>query len=152
MITRLLTIALIVFAPTLCFADALKLAPIFVPSPVANYALDEPFLKKIEAVQAEISTLPAEPAPPATGNDNSIDGLVASVAGRPKLVAILTKNGLDPKNYVIGTMALKASLAAAAAMDDKDAIFDDTTTVSKQNLEFGKKYIDRIRKLFDQQL
>lgn len=132
MIRNLLPIILILWTPTFSFADAFKLAPIFVPSPVANFALDETLLKKIEAVQAEISIMPAEPASPVTVNDNSIDGLVASLAGRPKLVAVLTKNELDPKTYVMASMALKAALAAAAAIDDKDAIFDDTMAVSKK--------------------
>ena len=63
---------------------------------------------------------------------------------------ILKKNALEAKDYVVGYLALQASLAAASSLEDQDVIFDDSTTVSKENLEFGKQFADRIRKVLEQ--
>ncbi|AQX31507.1 hypothetical protein BscR1v2_016040 [Bartonella schoenbuchensis R1] len=113
---------------------------------VANYPLTENFLVKMEQIKIEVANLPAEPDAPGTGNDNSIEGLVASVSGRPKLAGVLEKHNITPRDYVIGFMALQATLAAVSALEDNDN-FDEKITLSQSNLEFGQKHINRIRAL-----
>lgn len=128
------------------------LSPTGNPKIVAEYPLKEEFLSKMENVQKEMADASIRLSEAETGNDGSIDGLVKTLSKDQRVMAILNKNALEPKDYVVGYLALQASLAAASSLDDQDAIFDDSTTVSKENLEFGKQYADRIRKLLEQSL
>lgn len=61
------------------------------PNIVTNYPLTEDFLSKIEQIKKETEDLPPEPEAPNTGNDNSIEGLIASISARPKLTDLLRK-------------------------------------------------------------
>lgn len=128
------------------------LSPTGNPKIVAEYPLTEEFLGKMENIQKEMSEASITLSEAETGNDGSIDGLVTTISKNHRVMTILQKNALEPKDYIVGYLALQASLAAASSLDDKDAIFDDSTTVSKENLEFGKQYADRIRKLLEQSL
>ncbi|AQX20554.1 hypothetical protein BWD162_014670 [Bartonella sp. WD16.2] len=122
------------------------LIPILPSNIVTNYPLTEDFLVKMEQIKIEVAKLPIEPDAPGTGNDNSIEGLIASVSSRPKLAGVLEKNNITPKDYVIGFMALQATLAVISALEDNDN-FDEKITLSQSNLEFGQKHINRIRAL-----
>jgi len=104
----------------------------------------------MENVQKEMSESTIRLSESETGNDGSIDGLVKTISKDERVMNILKKNELEPKDYVVGYLALQASLAAASSLEDQDAIFDDSTTVSKENLEFGKQFADRIRKVLEQ--
>lgn len=128
------------------------LSPAGNPKIVAEYPLKEEFLTKMENIQKEMSDASIRLSEAETGNDGSIDGLVKTLSNDQRVMAILNKNAVEPKDYVVGYLALQASLAAASSLDDEDAIFDESTTVSKENLEFGKQYADRIRKLLEQSL
>ncbi len=46
-------------------------------------------------------------------------------------------------------MALQATLAAIIAFEDKEILFNEKNTISLDNLNFGQKYIDRIRAILD---
>ncbi|WP_409362180.1 hypothetical protein ACRPOS_008545 [Bartonella heixiaziensis] len=124
-------------------------SPISNPNIVANYPLTEDLLSKIEHLKKEIEDLPPEPEASNTGNDNSIEGLIASISARPKLMDLLRKHNLSPKDYVIGLIALQATLAAIIAFEDKEILFNEKNTISLDNLNFGQKYIDRIRAILD---
>ena len=126
------------------------LSPTGNPKVVAEYPLNEEFLVKMENVQKELSDTSIKLSQSETGNDASVDGLVKTISKNERIMNILKKNTLEPKDYVLGYLALQASLAAASSLDDQDALFDDSATVSKENLEFGKQFADRIRKLLDQ--
>lgn len=128
------------------------LSPTANPKIVAEYPLNEEFLGKMEIIQKEMSDASITLTEAETGNDGSIDGLVTTISKNKKVMHILEKNTLEPKDYVVGYLALQAALAAASSLDDEDVIFDDSTTVSKENLEFGRRYADRIRKLLVQSL
>ncbi|WP_245256472.1 hypothetical protein [Bartonella tamiae] len=125
------------------------LAPIHNPAMIANYPLNEAFLTKMEIVQREMTNQSVYLTVQETGNDVSINGLISAIEKNEKISTILKNNGLSPNDYIVGYMALQAALAAASSAEDKDAIFDETTTVSPQNLEFGKKNTDRIRQLLE---
>lgn len=129
--------------------DEFYLSPTSNPEIVATFPLNEEFLLKMEAVHKDMAEASITLSEAETGNDSSIDGLVTTISKNDKITEILNKHTLEPKNYVIGYLALQASLAAASSLEDKDAIFDDSTTVSKENLEFGKQFADRIRKLLE---
>lgn len=161
-IKRMIIACCLLFVPVFAFAeDTAKqndkqtefyLSPTGNPKIVAEYPLKEEFLTKMENIQKEMSDASIRLSEAETGNDGSIDGLVKTISKNQKVMAILKKNGVEPKDYVVGYMALQASLAAASSLDDQDAIFDDSTTVSKENLEFGKQYTVRLRKLLDPSL
>ncbi|MCZ2203521.1 hypothetical protein [Bartonella sp. A05] len=68
------------------------------PNIVANYPLTEDFLVKMEKIKKDIEHLPSKPEAPNTGNDNSIEGLITSISGRPLLSSILKKHNLIPKD------------------------------------------------------
>ncbi|WP_332059963.1 hypothetical protein [Bartonella sp. CB74] len=116
---------------------------------IANYPLTENLLSKIEKIQKEIENLPSALEAPDTGNDNSIEGLIAFVSNQSKLSNILKENNLTPKDYVIGLMTLQATLAAIIALEDKKFFFDEKNIVSPNNLKFGQKNINRIRAILD---
>ncbi|ABM44800.1 hypothetical protein BARBAKC583_0015 [Bartonella bacilliformis KC583] len=125
------------------------LTPTNNPKIVANYPLTENFLEKMEKAKQKIINLPPELQTSHTENDHSIEGLIAFVSSRPHLKEILDNNGLTPKDYVIGFIALQATLIAVTALEDTDAFFDETTTVFQDNLKFGQKHINRIRAFLD---
>lgn len=161
-IKRIIIACCFLLVPTVAFSeDTAKqndkqnefyLSPTGNPKIVAEYPLNEEFLQKMENIQKELADASITLSEAETGNDGSIDGLVATLSKNQKVMAILTKNSLAPKDYIVGYLALQAALAAASSLDDQDAIFDDSTTVSKENLEFGKHYADRIRLLLEQSL
>ncbi|WP_375619183.1 MULTISPECIES: hypothetical protein [unclassified Bartonella] len=78
---------------------------------VANYPLTEDFLSKREQLKREIEDLLPEPGASNTRNDNSIEGLTASISAILKLMDLLRKHNLSPKDQVIGLIALQATLA-----------------------------------------
>lgn len=131
--------------------DYFILAPINInnPNSVTNFPLTEDFLVKIEQIKKDLENLPSEPEAPNTGNDNSIEGLIASVSARPQLSSVLEKNNITPKDYVIGVTALQATLAAVSSIEYKDPFPNETAAISKNNLKFEQKYINRIRALLD---
>lgn len=131
---------------SLVYAEPFSIVPVVNPRVVADFPLNETFLAKMEAIQQQRLSLPAETDNPQYGNDTSIGGIIAIIQDKPKLMGLLSRNGMSPHDYVVGGMALGAALSAAAS-DGEDQIFDETLTVSKTNLEFGKKYADRIRTL-----
>lgn len=161
-IKRIIIACCLLSVPTCAFAEdtanqndkqnKFYLSPTGNPKIVAEYPLKEEFLTKMENVQKEMSDASIRLSEAETGNDGSIEGLVSTLSKDQRVMAILNKNSLQPKDYVVGYLALQASLAAASSLDDEDAIFDDSTTVSKENLEFGKQYADRIRKLLEPSL
>lgn len=130
-------------------AEDFSLAPFIHPSSVANFPLTEAVLEKMEKVQDDLLHLPTEADGTENRYDTSIESLTASLEKRPKLMAILMNNKINARDYVIVYMALSAALAAAVS-ENEEQIFDETQAVSKENLAFGKKYANRIRKLLEE--
>jgi len=148
MLKRSVIIFSIIMPFSAAIAEELSLAPVVHPVTIANFSLTETVLKKMEQVQDELLRLPSEADGTENSYDNSIAGLTATLEKKPKLMAVLVKNGMSARDYVMSYMALSAALAAAAA-ENEEQIFDETHAVSKENLAFGKKYANRIRKLLD---
>ncbi|UXN02923.1 MULTISPECIES: hypothetical protein [unclassified Bartonella] len=112
---------------------------------VATYPLNEDFLSRMEKVRTEFQALPLESNPPGTGDDDtSIDGMTQAISGRPELMTLLRKYSISAHDYVVGSMALSAALSAASAQGEEQ-FFDESLSVSENNLNFGRRYIDRIR-------
>ncbi|WP_375670785.1 hypothetical protein [Bartonella sp. SD1336NMGDW] len=127
------------------------------PYIIANYTLTEDLLLKMEQInKEECENSPSESKVSDTEkepdieieHDNSIEGFVASISNQPKLMNILRKNNITPKDFAIGTIALQATLTMLLApleLLKKEGIsFDEKNTVVSNNLEFGKKYTYRI--------
>ncbi len=127
------------------------------PHVIANYILTEDLLFKMEQINKE----ECENSPPESKvsntekasdieieHDDSIERLVASISNQPKLMNILRKNNITPKDFAIGTIALQATLTMLLApleLLKKEGIsFDEKNTVVSNNLEFGKKYMYRM--------
>lgn len=149
-ITFFLTTGVCIMPISSAHSEPFSIAPVVNPKVVAQFPLTEPFLAKMEVIQKGLAALPPETDNPKYGNDTSIGGIIAIIQDKPKLMGLLSKNSITPHDYVVGGMALAAALSAAAS-DGEDQIFDETQAVSKTNLEFGKKYADRIRILLGEE-
>ncbi|WP_375628051.1 hypothetical protein [Bartonella sp. TT67HLJMS] len=127
------------------------------PHIIANYTLTEDLLLKMEQINKEVcESSPSESKVSDTEkesdieieHDHSIEGFVASISNQPKLMNILRKNNITPKDFAIGTLALQATLTTVLAplelLKEDGISFDEKNTVVSNNLEFGKKYMYRI--------
>ncbi|WP_342027918.1 hypothetical protein [Bartonella doshiae] len=127
------------------------------PHVIANYILTEDLLLKMEQINKE----KCENSPPESKvsntekasdieieHDDSIKGLVASISNQPKLMNILRKNNITPKDFSIATLALQATLTMLSVpleiLKKEGISFDEKSTVVSDNLEFGKKHMYRM--------
>ncbi|MDM7849518.1 hypothetical protein QUF18_00545 [Pseudochrobactrum kiredjianiae] len=119
-----------------------------VPAEVNNFPLDEAFLTRMEAAQAELNTIDMS----GEGNDEDGTGdhspkaLAARIDKQPKVKAVLEKHGLTAQDYIYGYFALVSSVSAVEA-EDEDQIVDELKGINPAHIAFGKKYLDRIHKL-----
>lgn len=119
-----------------------------VPAEVNNFPLDEKFLVKMEAAQAELNEMDmsGESQDEAGTGDHSPKALAARIEKQPKVKAALAEHGLTPQDYIYGYFALVSSVSAVEA-ESEDQIVDELKGINPAHLAFGKKYLDRIHKL-----
>ncbi len=118
-----------------------------VPAEVNNYPLDEVFLGKMEAAQAELNTMDMSGSDDDTGTgDHSPKALAARIEKQPKVKAVLEKHGLTAQDYIFGYFALVSSVSAVEA-EGEEQIVDELKGVNPAHIAFGKQYLDRIHKL-----
>lgn len=119
-----------------------------VPAEVNNFPLDEKFLVKMEAAQAELNEMDmsAEGQDDTGTGDHSPKALAARIEKQPKVKAALEEHGLTPQEYIYGYFALVSSVSAVEA-ESEDQIVDELKGINPAHLAFGKKYLDRIHKL-----
>ncbi|EJF79227.1 Uncharacterised protein [Candidatus Bartonella washoeensis] len=122
------------------------------PYIIANYSLTEDFLLKIEEIGKKCDeNLLSTSKPYNTEYDDSIEGQIASISARPKLMGLLRKKNLTAKDYIIGIMTLQATLIILNEdienLKKEGIFFDEKNTVVSDNLEFGKKHTYRILKI-----
>ncbi|GAA5096477.1 hypothetical protein [Bartonella acomydis] len=114
---------------------------------VANYPLTKEFLLKLETIAKECKNLPPETAKiennPTIHNEH-IEKYIAYISRKPGLVNILRENNLTPKDFVVGHLALQATLNV---LTSKETSFHEQNTVSSSNIEFAKKHMYRIIKI-----
>lgn len=114
----------------------------------ANITLNAGLLDTITAIKQQLSTLPDDLNLPEISPDSSIETISQALADNPQIMAVLQKNAISPHDYVAVYMTLADAFVAAEAAEE-DQIFDETRIVSQENLEFSKKYAERIRKLLE---
>lgn len=119
-----------------------------VPAEVNNFTLDETYLIKMEAAQAELNTIDmsAEAQDEAGTGDHSPKALAAKIEKQPKVKAVLQKHGLSPQDYIYGYFALVSSVSAVEA-ENEEQVVDELRGINPTHIAFGKKYLDRIYKL-----
>ncbi|WP_455479405.1 hypothetical protein V4B17_06900 [Bartonella sp. B23] len=125
------------------------------PHIIANYTLTEDLLFKMEQItkeECENSSHKSRASDIEIEHDNSIEGFIASISNQLKLMDILKKNNITPKDFAIGTFALqetlKMLLAPLEVLKKEGTFFDEKNTVVSNNLEFGKKHMYRIFVIF----
>ncbi|EJF97197.1 hypothetical protein ME9_00283 [Bartonella taylorii 8TBB] len=123
---------------------------------IANYTLTEDFLLKMEQInKEECENSPSESKISNTEkasdieieHDDSVEGFAASISNQPKLMNILRKNNITPKDFAIGTRALQATLTILTfpeLLKKEGLSFDEKNTVVSDNLEFAKKHMYRM--------
>ncbi|WP_208435494.1 hypothetical protein [Bartonella phoceensis] len=117
------------------------------PYIVANYSLTENFLLKMEKITKECENLPPELKATNTIYNHSIEGIIDFISHKPKLMYILRKNDITPKEFAIGSLALRATLIILTrdiSFEKEGISFDEKNAVVLDNLEFGKKHMYRI--------
>lgn len=119
-----------------------------VPAEVNNYPLDEAFLTKMEAAQAELNTIDmsGQSNDEAGTGDHSPKALAARIEKQPKVMDVLKKHGLTAQDYIYGYFALVSSVSAVEA-EDEEQIVDELQGINPAHITFGKQYLDRIHKL-----
>lgn len=119
-----------------------------VPAEVNNYPLDEKFLTKMEAAQAELNTMDMSGSgdDEAGTGDHSPKALAARIEKQPKVMAVLEKHGLTAQDYIYGYFALVSSVSAVES-ENEEQLVDELKGINPAHITFGKQYIDRIHKL-----
>nr|WP_144751825.1 hypothetical protein [Bartonella saheliensis] len=116
---------------------------------VANYPLTEDFLLKLEKIGKECDNLSPEPETAKIENDppthdECIEGYIAYISRKPKLVNILRKNDLTLKDFVVGHLALQATLNI---LTNEEISAHKQNIIPLSNIEFAKKNMYRIIKI-----
>jgi|GEM_PF-1860667 len=144
------------FAPIMPMIPPLQIVPVK-PQPasapaaaIAKYPLNEVLLSRLEKIHAEILKLPELDE---DNNDDDISGsvdvLVIAMERRPDIMGILGRNLISARDYIFSMQAVSAALNAASSAEEAQ-IFGENNKVSAENLAFGKKYADRIRRLLEE--
>ncbi|GAA4658203.1 hypothetical protein [Bartonella pachyuromydis] len=116
---------------------------------VVNYSLTEDFLLKLEKIAKECKNLPperetAKTENDLTTNDNNIEGYITYISSKAKFVSLLKENDLTPKDFVIGHLALQATLNA---LINKENFLRKQNIISSKNIEFTKEHMYRVIKI-----
>lgn len=119
-----------------------------VPAEVNNFTLNEQFLIKMEAAQAELNgmDMSGEGQDVAGTGDHSPKALASRIEKQPKVNAALEKHGLTAQDYIFGYFALVSSVSAVEA-ENEEQIVDELKGINPAHIAFGKQYLDRIHKL-----
>jgi hypothetical protein len=116
-----------------------------------NYALSMDKIQKIASATRELQAL-AKQHPDINDNSDAknLDATVAKIQKYPEAVAVIKKNGLSPREYVVGIMTvMQASMAVGFKKSGtyKDYPPKMLQLVSKANLEFVEQHWDEMQKL-----
>lgn len=119
-----------------------------------NYTLSMDKIQKIadatkglEALQKQHPEIKGE-----GGDAQNIDDTVRKLQKYPEAVAVLSKNGLSPREYTVGVMAaIQAAMAVGLKKSGayKDYPPDMLKLVSKANLDFTEQHWDEFQKLMN---
>ena len=117
-----------------------------------NYVLSMDKVRKLSAATKALEPL-AKQHPEIqkdTDDAKSIDALVGKFQKYPDAVAVLAKNGLTPREYIVGLMTtMQAGMAVGFKKSGaiKEYPPEMLKTVSKTNLDFVEQHWDEFQKL-----
>ncbi|WP_273719671.1 MULTISPECIES: hypothetical protein [unclassified Bartonella] len=116
---------------------------------VANYPLTEDFLLKLEKIGKECKNLSSESEISDAKNDiithdDNIEGYIAYISHKTKLMSLLKENNLTAKEFVVGLLALQATLNV---LTDEEISLHKQNILPSSNIEFAKKHMYRIIKI-----
>ncbi|WP_329957918.1 hypothetical protein [Bartonella sp. 220B] len=121
------------------------------PYILENYTLTEDFLLKVEQIEKDCKNLPPEkPATSHKSYENSLEGFIALISDQPKLMALLRKNNITPKDFALGNLAIQAAVTELlnesfpGDLKREGFSFPKKNSVFLSNLEFGKKHLYRM--------
>lgn len=124
------------------------------PYVIANYTLTEDFLLKMEQIEKDCKNLPPESETSNKNHDKNYDSrlekIIASISHKSKLMAVLRKNNITPRDFVIGNLAIQTTLIMLLNKpSSEDFKREGLSSLEKNpvflsNLEFGKKHLYRI--------
>lgn len=116
-----------------------------------NYVLTMDKLQKMASATKDLEALAKQhPELKDTGSANTLSETVAKIQKYPEAVAVIKKNGLTPREYMVGFMTLvQASMAVGFKKSGtyKEYPPKMLQLVSKQNLDFVEQHWDEIQKL-----
>ncbi|WP_375625526.1 hypothetical protein [Bartonella sp. MU37NMGALS] len=109
----------------------------------ANYPLTENLLLKLEKIEKECKNLLPEIKNDLITYDSSIHSSIENfttyISSKPKLLNILKKNDIKPKDFAAGTLALK-EISALLAFVPEQEYSTEKNTIFLNNIEFVKKH------------
>jgi hypothetical protein len=115
-----------------------------------NYVLTMDKVQKLGNATKALSALAARyPDLPSGSSDQTLDEITQRFQEHPDAMAILNKNGLTPREWVVGTMTLSKALMAVGLKRSgtyKEYPPDMLKAVSPANLAFVEKHYDEVRK------
>jgi hypothetical protein len=121
---------------------------------IFNYTLTMDKIHKLTAVENDMAAY--EKAHPELGkemdadnSDGNLDQLAQKIQKYPPVVAILKKDGVTPREYIVGTLAVVQ--AGMAVSFKKSGVYKDyppkmLTSINPANLAFVEKNWDEISK------
>ena len=116
-----------------------------------NYVLTMDKVQKLGNATKDLTELLARhPEMQSGSSDYNLDQITQQMQKYPEAVAILKKNGLTPREYVVGTKTLiQASMAVGLKKDGtyKEYPPELLKVVSPANLAFVEKHFDEIHKV-----
>jgi hypothetical protein len=116
-----------------------------------DYALSIEKIQKLGSVLKKFDEMSAQHPELRSGDSGgSISETTAKIQKYPEAVAVLTKNGLTPREYVVGSMTLiQAGMAVGfkRAGTYKEYPPEMLTIVSRPNLTFVEQHFDEITKI-----
>jgi hypothetical protein len=150
--TRVFSIAFTILLPVLAGAQIRKSADDPDQKELYSYVLTTDKLQKL--VNATLAMAEYGKAHPELNNAKSadaknLDQMVQKLEKYPPVVAILSKNGMTPREYAVGFFTLlQASMAVGFKKSGtyKDYPPQMLKLVSKQNLDFVDQHFDEIQK------
>ncbi|WP_142416608.1 hypothetical protein [Bartonella massiliensis] len=146
---RLVLCSLLLF-PFLSYAQEIKQEtdnPSLTLPLIANYPLTEDFLLKLEKVEKECKILLPEiknnPINYDSSTHSSIENYTAHIFNKPKLMDILEKNNLKPRDFATGNLALIEISMLLTFVPEKEYSYEKNI-IFLNNLEFVKKHFYKI--------
>ena len=115
-----------------------------------NYVLTMDKVQKLKDATKALTALAARyPDLPSGSSEQTLDEIAQRFQKYPDAMAILNKNGLTPREYVVGTMTMvKALMAVGLKRSGRYKEYPPSMleVVSPANLAFVEKHYDEVRK------